>query len=185
MIAGYYGSAGVNTAVGFGPQATHRYTTTYFRKSFSYVTKGRAYVTAGGGYMGGGGVCAPRDPLFSRNNPLSGSARACCGCRFFGVVNAVVADGAVFYLNGKEFARVNMPTGPVTATTLALSRVSAPTPTTLLIPTGLVVAGTNVLSVEVRLLVRVCNMCHVYYPRPLRPFLAHLASHGGACRSCS
>ncbi len=61
----------------------------------------------------------------------------------------VVADGAVFYLNGTEVLRWNMPAGPITAGTLAVSNV--PNPTVLgpfqLLNTALV-AGANVLAVE-------------------------------------
>lgn len=61
----------------------------------------------------------------------------------------VVADGAVFYLNGTEVLRWNMPAGPVGPTTLAVSNVPNPAylgpfdlPNTALVP------GTNVLAVE-------------------------------------
>ncbi len=60
-------------------------------------------------------------------------------------------DGAVIYINGVEAARVNMPGGPVTSTTLASSNVEAGTALSAYVPlpTGAVVAGTNRLSVEV------------------------------------
>lgn len=65
-------------------------------------------------------------------------------------LRAVVADGAVFYLNGTEVYRHNMPAGPISYSTPALSDVPAPTysnPVSL--PTGSLVRGTNVLAVEV------------------------------------
>ena len=40
-------------------------------------------------------------------------------------INPVVADGAVFYLNGVEVYRQNMPAGPITYSTPALADVSA------------------------------------------------------------
>lgn len=64
-------------------------------------------------------------------------------------LNAVVADGAVFYLNGAEVLRLNMPPGPVNASTLALTNVPSPAflgPFTL--PSNALIAGTNVLAVE-------------------------------------
>jgi hypothetical protein len=64
-------------------------------------------------------------------------------------LKTVVADGAVFYLNGTEVLRWNMPVGPIGPSTLAVSNVTAPT---LLGPFGLpnaaLVAGTNILAVE-------------------------------------
>lgn len=64
-------------------------------------------------------------------------------------LNAVIADGAVFYLNGAEVLRWNMPEGPITAATLAVSNVPSPAylgPFQL--PNTALVAGTNVLAVE-------------------------------------
>ncbi|MCW5553314.1 MAG: lamin tail domain-containing protein [Verrucomicrobiae bacterium] len=64
-------------------------------------------------------------------------------------LNTVIADGAVFYLNGAEVLRWNMPLGTVTAATLAVSNVPNPV---LLGPFELansaLVSGTNVLAVE-------------------------------------
>lgn len=64
-------------------------------------------------------------------------------------LHTVIADGAVFYLNGSEVFRWNMPAGPVNAATLAVSNV--PSPAYLgpfeLAHTALA-AGTNVLAVE-------------------------------------
>ncbi len=61
-------------------------------------------------------------------------------------------DGAVAYLNGVEVARSNMPAGPVTATTPASSDVSGAAEkafVSLAVPSSALVAGTNVLAVEV------------------------------------
>lgn len=63
----------------------------------------------------------------------------------------LVDDGAVFYLNGQEIYRQNMPAGTVTHTTPASSTVAdALFPTTAVpIPATALVNGTNVLAVEV------------------------------------
>jgi len=63
-----------------------------------------------------------------------------------------VDDGAVFYLNGKELGRANMPDGPVTATTLA-ARVIADNEEgfyqRLHVPGEALRVGRNVLAVQV------------------------------------
>jgi hypothetical protein len=65
-------------------------------------------------------------------------------------LSAIVADGAVFYLNGHEVLRLNLPAGPVTASTSALTNVPAPAYLgPVLLPTANLVVGTNVLAVEV------------------------------------
>ena len=64
-------------------------------------------------------------------------------------LNAVIADGAVFHLNGTEVFRWNMPAGPVSASTLAVSNVPSPTylgPFEL--ANSALVTGANVLAVE-------------------------------------
>lgn len=63
-------------------------------------------------------------------------------------------DGAIVYLNGNEVFRSNMPDGPVTPFTLALSTANAPDETAffdyLLSTTGSgLVPGTNLLAVEI------------------------------------
>jgi hypothetical protein len=60
-------------------------------------------------------------------------------------------DGAVVHLNGREIARTNLPTGAVTAATLASTAITGADETTFVtIPvTGSLVAGRNVLAVEV------------------------------------
>jgi hypothetical protein len=61
-------------------------------------------------------------------------------------------DGAVVYLNGHEVFRTNMPTGPVNYFTSASSSIGGTDETTWYTITGLtnyLVAGTNVLAVEV------------------------------------
>ena len=67
------------------------------------------------------------------------------------VLRHVVNDGAIFYVNGVEITRFNMPAGPVYSTNYASVNVGVPT--NILGPfaftvTNLVV-GTNVLAVEV------------------------------------
>jgi hypothetical protein len=65
-------------------------------------------------------------------------------------LQTAVADGAVFYLNGTEVLRLNMPAGPITASTFAVTNV--PSPAYLgpyVLPASALVSGTNVLAVEV------------------------------------
>lgn len=61
----------------------------------------------------------------------------------------LVDDGAIFYLNGVEVLRVNMPGGVISATDFASTEVEASLSTPTLLPPGAAVAGTNRLSVEV------------------------------------
>ena len=64
-------------------------------------------------------------------------------------LKSVVDDGAVFYLNGTEIARRNMPDGTVSHTTLASNPVNAATLSDpVLLPHGSLVQGTNVIAVE-------------------------------------
>lgn len=60
-------------------------------------------------------------------------------------------DGAIIYLNGQEVKRYYMPTGTISNTTLATKAIGAEknTPLTFTIPKTALVAGTNVLAVEV------------------------------------
>jgi tartrate-resistant acid phosphatase type 5 len=61
-------------------------------------------------------------------------------------------DGAVVYLNGQEVARSNMPTGTVSFNTLAASAVggaSEATPISFAVDPQLLLAGTNVVAVEI------------------------------------
>lgn len=65
-------------------------------------------------------------------------------------MNAVVADGAVFYLNGVEVHRMNLPDGPLSYSTPALSNISAPGYSGVIdLQHEYMVNGTNVLAVEV------------------------------------
>jgi hypothetical protein len=65
-------------------------------------------------------------------------------------LNPIIADGAVVYLNGVEVFRQNMPAGAVSYATPALSNVPAPDLSGLVeIPAASLVAGENVLAVEV------------------------------------
>ena len=60
-----------------------------------------------------------------------------------------VADGAVFYLNGSEIVRANMPGGAVTHTTAASSIVTTPASSgAIVVPAASLVNGTNVLAVS-------------------------------------
>jgi hypothetical protein len=60
----------------------------------------------------------------------------------------VVNDGAVFYLNGTELMRVNMPAGPITYATMA-SAGNANVCNTGQFPVAHLLSRTNVLAVEV------------------------------------
>lgn len=61
-----------------------------------------------------------------------------------------LADGAVFYLNGQEIARNNLPGGSVGHSTTALSDVTQPQPSgPQSVSAGALVNGTNVLAVSV------------------------------------
>jgi hypothetical protein len=65
-------------------------------------------------------------------------------------IRHVIDDGAVFYLNGTELPRYNMPTGLITNSTTATENIldsdyRGPIP----LPPSLIVPGTNVLAVEV------------------------------------
>ena len=66
--------------------------------------------------------------------------------------NAYVDDGAVFYVNGSEVARIRMNTGTVTNATLANAQPpgsDATSPDTFTIPASAFAVGTNVIAVEV------------------------------------
>ena len=62
----------------------------------------------------------------------------------------LIDDGAVFYLNGAEVARVNMPAGAVNRSTLAAVPVAtASYGDTITLAAGSLIPGTNLLAVEV------------------------------------
>jgi hypothetical protein len=108
-----YGDGDEATIVGYGPNSTAKYVTTYFRRAFS-VANPSAY--------GGLTLRMLRD------------------------------DGAVVYLNGTEVFRTNMPAGGITASTFASSVVldaNERTYVTASVNPALLVAGTNVLAVEI------------------------------------
>lgn len=68
------------------------------------------------------------------------------------VLDHAVDDGAVFYFNGFEVSRFQMPDGPVTSETLASGSVGDAAfsgPEAIAVPRGLAVPGTNRISVEV------------------------------------
>lgn len=65
-------------------------------------------------------------------------------------LRALLSDGAVWYLNGTEVWRANMPPGEPQATTPAASDVITPVwSQPQLLPSGLLAPGTNILAVEV------------------------------------
>ncbi len=105
-----YGDGDEATVVGYGGDASNKFITTYFRKSFDV------------------------------SDPSSLSALT---------LNLLRDDGAVAYLNGTEVFRTNMPTGTITSSTLASEAIEDNTYYTASISPSLLVAGTNVLAVEV------------------------------------
>ena len=65
-------------------------------------------------------------------------------------VRAIVDDGAVFYLNGTEILRHNLPAGPISHSTSAVGPVGdAGFLNPIVIPAASLVSGANVLAVEV------------------------------------
>ncbi len=107
-----YGEPYVNTTVSYGPSATNKYRTTYFRNRFTVADP--AAVTSMIGEL-------------------------------------MYDDGAVVYLNGTELARPSMPSGTITASTFAADREAGNAHLTFdwTSARGLLVAGTNVITVEV------------------------------------
>ena len=70
----------------------------------------------------------------------------------FSLVAETIDDGAVMYLNGQELRRVNMPTGPITASTPASNAREAacfPQFSPLRLAATNLVEGTNVVAIEV------------------------------------
>ena len=62
----------------------------------------------------------------------------------------LVDDGAVFYLNGKEISRFNLPDGAVTSSTRSIDPVENPVwSEAIVIPSDRLRIGTNVIAVEV------------------------------------
>src|SRR5205085_12674688 len=64
-------------------------------------------------------------------------------------INPVIGDGAVFYLNGVEVYRQNLPGGAVSYATAANTNANLIYSGPITIPTGSLLAGNNVLAVEV------------------------------------
>ncbi len=64
----------------------------------------------------------------------------------------MIDNGAVFYLNGQEFARFNMPAGPIDSQTKSVTTISnAARVGPVTIPVERLQVGTNLLSVELHL----------------------------------
>jgi hypothetical protein len=108
-----YGGDGEVTTVSFGPNASQRYITTYFRRAFTVA------------------------------NPAAYSSL---------LLRLIRDDGAVVYLNGVEVLRDNLPSGLVNWNSLAATTIDAAgetTPVEAQINPALLIAGTNVLAVEV------------------------------------
>ncbi len=108
-----YGDGDEATVTSYGPNASQKFITTYFRRTFTIADPAA---------VGGLTLRTLRD------------------------------DGAVVYLNGTEVWRSNMPSGAIASSTLASTSIvsSAETTfTTAQIDPSLLVAGTNVLAVEI------------------------------------
>ncbi len=92
----------------------------------------------------------PRAAYFTRSFTVSDTSKV---TRL--VLRSVANDGAVFYVNGTEVARDNMPAGAITFQTFAqTSRSTAAAnaaPVVIEVPTSLLRAGGNVVAVETHL----------------------------------
>ena len=64
-------------------------------------------------------------------------------------VNALIDDGAVFYINGVEVKRLNMPSGIITYNTLASSDGNESSYQQFFIPASAIQNGSNIIAVEV------------------------------------
>ncbi len=82
---------------------------------------------------------------YFRNNFVVTGSPAVTGLR----LRPIIADGAVFYVNGVEVLRFNMPGGTITSATTAVTNITnAALSGPFDMPTGSLIAGTNVLAVE-------------------------------------
>lgn len=104
-----YGQSNETTVISYGPDATNKYITTYFRRAFS--------------------IPSPTNYPSYRLSVLRD-------------------DGFVAYLNGVEIWRDNMPTGIVTAATLATDQVEPDSYLSRTLVPSQFLAGNNVLAVE-------------------------------------
>jgi hypothetical protein len=112
-----------------------------FQNAGSYLAREYALTTA---------FPAPQTAL---NAPVSQLRKA---FTFFGNpanatlrLNCTVADGAVFYLNGTELTRVNMPAGPIDHSTAASSVIASPAASGFFaVPASGLLNGINVLAVS-------------------------------------
>ncbi len=108
-----YGDGDEATVVDYGPSASSKYITTYFRRHFNVVEPGDY-------------------PELQ--------------------VDVLRDDGAVVYLNGVEVFRTNLTSGSISASTLANGASGADESTKFysqVIPGSLLVAGDNVIAVEI------------------------------------
>lgn len=97
-----------------------------------------------------GRTVLPANPLisrFRRNFTLPGGE----GTSFTAVLRHAVDDGAIFYLNGQEVHRFNLPAGPLGADTAAVSDIRYPMISARIPLDGSMLRpGANVLAVELR-----------------------------------
>ncbi len=105
-----YGDGDESTVVSYGPNASSKFITTYFRRHFTVANPG----------------------LYSSLT-----------------LNVKRDDGAVIYLNGVEVRRENMPAGSISYTTTTSNTTSETTYFSSTIPPSALLAGDNVLAVEV------------------------------------
>ncbi len=124
-----------------------------------------SYVAGIGGWQSGNGVLAFEEATlpWAVGTVLSSPASHPTGTYYFQkqfafagdpattrvTLNGLLDDGAVVYLNGQEVARLNMPVGTFSASTTALQEVENANPASIVLASGTLQAGTNVLSVEV------------------------------------
>jgi hypothetical protein len=92
----------------------------------------------------------PRAVYFTRSFDVADKAKV---TRL--VLRSVANDGAVYYVNGVEVGRSNMPAGPVThltnAETSRSTAVANSSPVDIEVPTSLLVSGVNVVAAETHL----------------------------------
>ncbi|MES2707960.1 MAG: lamin tail domain-containing protein [Verrucomicrobiota bacterium] len=95
-----------------------------------------------------GGTVLPANPVttwFRRSFTLGGEP----GTSYSALLRHGVDDGAVFYLNGQEVQRFNLPAGPLTADSTALENREFPSLSSSILLSGAALQpGENVLAVE-------------------------------------
>lgn len=67
------------------------------------------------------------------------------------VLRALFEDGAIIYVNGVEIHRNRMPQGIITHSTRATENITGPISASILVPSGLLVPGENIIAAEVHI----------------------------------